>query len=153
MCNNSLPTLNTVENLIHCLLGENVNVEASDPGPDMTKPHVVASYVDDGDVVQRVFICDLALANSMGAAMSMFPGGVADEATKAGVVGDNIQSNLGEVLNICVNLFTENATDRLTFSNLKVCTPQDPAPQIKDSVNFALSIPRYSGGCLMAGSI
>jgi len=89
----------------------------------------------------------------MGAAMSMIPSGVANDATKAGIVADNIQGNLSEVLNICVNLFTENGTDRLTFSNLKVCTPKDPAPAVKQSVKYALDIPRYTGGSLLAGSV
>ena len=89
----------------------------------------------------------------MGAAMSMIPAGVANEATKSGIVAQNIESNLGEVLNICVNLFTENSTDRLTYSNLKLCTPKDPAPAVKQSVKFALDIPRYAGGALLAGSV
>ncbi len=153
MFSNPLPTLNTVERLIHCLLGNQVEARNSAPGPDLTKPHVVASYVDDSNAVQRVLICELGLANSMGAAMSMIPAGVANDATKAGVVAENIASNLGEVLNICVNLFTENSTDRLTFSNLKVCSPKDPAPATKTSVKYAIDIPRYTSGNLLAGSL
>jgi hypothetical protein len=109
--------------------------------------------VDDHNAVQRVLVCELALANSMGAAMSMIPAGVANDATKAGIVAENIQGNLGEVLNICVNLFTENAPDRLTFSSLKVCSPKDPAPPVKQAVKYALDIPRYAGGSLLAGSL
>lgn len=153
MCRNPLPKLNTVEKMMHCLLGDRVEARVSAAGPDLTKPHVVASYVDDTNSVQRVLICDLALANSMGAAMSLIPAGVANDATKAGIVAENIQSNLGEVLNICVNLFTENATDRLLFSDLKVCSPKDPAPAVKQSVKYALDIPRYAGGSLLAGSV
>jgi hypothetical protein len=153
MCSNPLPTLNTVEKLMQCLLGNQVEARNSAPGPDLTKPHVVASYVDDASAVQRVLICELGLANSMGAAISMIPSGVANEATKAGVVGENIEGNLSEVLNICVNLFTENAPDRLTFSNLKVCSPKDPAPPLKQTVKYAVDIPRYIGGSLLAGSL
>lgn len=153
MCSNPLPTLNTVEKLMQCLLGNQIEARASVPGPDVSKPHVVASYVDDANAVQRVLICDLALANAMGAAISMIPAGVANDATKAGVVAENIEGNLSEVLNICVNLFTENAPDRLTFSNLKICNPANPAPPVKQSVKYALNIPRYAGGSLLAGSL
>ena len=153
MCSNPLPTLNTVEKLIQCLLGNQVEARKSAPGPDLTKPHVVASYVDDANAIRRVLVCDLALANSMGAAMTMIPAGVANEATRAGIVAENIAGNLGEVLNICVNLFTENAPDRLTFSNLKLCTAKDPAPAVKESVKYAIDIPRYVGGSLLAGSL
>ncbi len=153
MCSNPLPTLHTVEKLVQCLLGNQVQTKASAPGPDLTKPHVVASYVDDSNAVRRVLVCELALANSMGAAMSMIPAGVANEATKAGIVAENIEGNLGEVLNICVNLFTENAPDRLTFSNLKLCSPKDPAPAVRESVKYAIDIPRYVGGSMLAGSL
>jgi len=153
MCSNPLPTLNTVEKLIQCLLGNQVQTKASAPGPDLTKPHVVASYVDDSNAVRRVLVCELALANSMGAAMSMIPAGVANEATKAGIVAENIEGNLSEVLNICVNLFTENAPDRLTFSNLKLCSSKDPAPAVRESVKYAIDIPRYVGGSMLAGSL
>jgi len=153
MCSNPLPTLKTIEKMMHCLLGDQVVTKNSVPGPDLTKPHVVASYVNDAHEVQRILVCELGLANAMGAAMSMIPSGVANDATKAGIVADNIQGNLSEVLNICVNLFTENGTDRLTFSNLKVCTPKDPAPAVKQSVKYALDIPRYTGGSLLAGSV
>lgn len=153
MCSNPLPTLTTVEKLIQCLLGNQVETRNSPGGPDLTKPHVVASYVDDANTVQRVLVCDLALANSMGAAISMIPSGVANEATKAGVVAENIQGNLSEVLNICVNLFTENSSDRLTFSDVKVCNPKNPGPAVKQAVKFAVDIPRYTGGSLLAGSL
>jgi hypothetical protein len=153
MCSNPLPTLNTVEKLMQCLLGNQVEARNSAPGPDLNKPHVVASYVDDAQAVQRVLVCELGLANSMGAAMSMIPAGVANDATKAGVVAENIAGNLGEVLNICVNLFTENAPDRLTFKDLQVCGPKNPAPPVKQAVKYAIDIPRYIGGSLLAGSL
>ena len=43
--------------------------------------------------------------------------------------------------------------DRLSFSDLKVCSPKDPAPALKQSVKYALNIPRYAGGSLLAGSV
>ena len=153
MPSNSLPTLLTVEKMMHCLLGDQVAAKNSAPGPDLTKPHVVASYVNDANEVQRVLVCDLGLANSMGAAMSMIPAAVANDATKAGIVAQNIESNLGEVLNICVNLFTEDSNDRLAFPNPKLCTPGDPGPPLKETVKFSLDIPRYMGGHLLAGTV
>ena len=56
MCSNPLPTLITVEKLMQCLLGNQVEARNSAPGPDLNKPHVVASYVDDAQAVQRVLV-------------------------------------------------------------------------------------------------
>ncbi len=153
MSANPLPNLTTVEKLMQCLLGNQVEARNSAPGPDLNKPHVVATYVDDSNNIQRLLICELGLANSMGAAMSMIPSGVANEATKAGVVGENILGNLSEVMNICVNLFTENSSDRLAFKEIKVCSPKDPAPAVKEVVKYALDIPRYTGGSMLAGRV
>lgn len=125
----------------------------SPPGPELPKTLVVATYVDHTIAVRRVLICDLALANSMGAAMSMIPAGVARDATKSGNIGEHILGNLREILNICVNLFTGRFADRLTFSELRVCAPGDPLPTVTASVTYALNIPRYPGGNLLAGSV
>ena len=153
MSGNPLPNLTTVEKLMQCLLGNQVAARNSAPGPDLSKPHVMASYVDDANIVQRILVCELALANSMGAAMSMIPAGVANDATKAGIIAENIEGNLGEVLNICVNLFTENSSERLTFSDVKVCTAKEPATPANDAVKYSIEIPRYAGGALLAGSL
>ncbi len=153
MSSNPLPNLDTVEKLMQCLLGNQVEARKAPNGPDVTKPHVVARYVDDSNNVQRVLVCDLALANSMGAAMSMIPSGVANEATKAGTVGENILGNLSEVLNICVNLFTENGADRLRFSDVQVCGPKNPSPAVAEAVKYGVDIPRYAGGTLLAGRV
>jgi hypothetical protein len=86
-------------------------------------PHVVASDVNDAHIVQQVLLCNFRLENSMGAAMVMIPAGMANDSTNAGLVEENIAGNLGEVLNMCVRLFTENAPDSLTFKVLQPCGP------------------------------
>lgn len=150
---NTLPSRQTMEKLLQCLFGDKVEVRSSAPAPDLSKPYVVASYVDDAGIVRRILVCELALANSMGAAMSMIPACVASEATKEGIIADNIHGNLSEVLNICVNLFTDGQVCRLAFSKLRVCSPNDPMPAITASLKYALNIPRYAGGSLLAGSV
>lgn len=87
---------------------------------------MVASDADDAHTVQRVFLSNFRLVNSMGDAMLMIPAGMANDATNAGLVAENIAGNLGKVLTMCVRLFTENAPDRLTFKDLQLGAPGGP---------------------------
>ena len=148
-----LPSPECVESLIPRLLGAGVKTQSVAVGPDLTKPYIVASYVDEANVVSRVLICDLTLANSMGAAFSMIPPAVANDASKAGNMPENIQINLHEVLNILVNLFTEHWSERLALSEFKTCSAIDPKPSVSKSVQYAVTIPRYIGGTMLAGSV
>jgi hypothetical protein len=153
MSDQILPTLDNVQKLMQCLLGNGVQAKQSVTGPDTSKPYVLASYVDESDRIRRVLTCDLGLANSMGAAISMIPAGLAADSTKAGAVPDNIKLNLHEVLNICVNLFTEVSRERLTLKDMKVCAAGEAAPAVSQSIKFNVQIPKYSGGIMLTGSL
>lgn len=153
MSENMLPSLDNVLKLMQCLLGEGVQAKDAATGPDLSKPFVLASYVNEASDVRRVLACDLGLANSLGAAFSMIPAGVAAESTKSGSVPENIRVNLYEVLNVCVNLFSEQSKERLTLGELKVCPAGTPAPTLIQSVRYSVQVPRYSGGSMLAGSL
>ncbi len=148
-----LPSLETVTKLVQCLLGDGVQARTAEKGPDTSKPWVIATYVDDNSTLRRIIACDLALANSLGAAFSMIPAGLAADSTKAGTMPENIRGNLHEVLNVCVNLFTANSKDRLALSDLRICSGGTAAPAMKNSARFAVQVPRYAGGTLLAGSV
>ncbi len=153
MSEKTLPSLDNVLKLMQCLLGEGVQAKTAVSGPDLSKPFVLASYVNDSNDVRRVLACDLGLANSLGAAFSMIPAGVANESTKTGNVPDNIRVNLYEVLNVCVNLFSEQSKERLSLSDLKVCPAGTPSPALTETARYTVQIPRYSGGAMLAGSL
>ena len=153
MFDSLLPTLDSVEQMFQCLLGDGVQEKKDPKGPDLSKPYVLAKYVDESGAVRRVLCCDLSLANSVGAAFSMIPAAVAADATKAGTVAENIRVNLNEVLNVCVNLFTENSKERLTLWDVEVMTSPEASPALSESAPFSIQVPRYSSGGLLAGSV
>ncbi|MCA9033620.1 MAG: hypothetical protein KDA91_00760 [Planctomycetaceae bacterium] len=153
MSDNIIPTLDSVEKMLQCLLGESVQAKSAPEGPDLSKPYVLAQYADEAGNVRRVVLCDLSLANSIGAAFSMIPAAVAADATKAGNVADNIKVNLHEVLNVCVNLFTENSKERLTLSNVEVHSSPDATPALSTSAPFTVNVPRYANGTMLAGAL
>lgn len=153
MSGGALPTLDQLQKLMQCLLGDGVQAKTTMTGPDLSKPYVLASYVNEASEVRGILACDLGLSNSMGAAFSMIPANVAADSTKAGRVPDNIQVNLHEVLNVCVNLFTDNGKERLTLKDVKVCAPNEAPPAVTQSAKFSVQVPRYLGGNCLAGKV
>lgn len=146
----ALPSLEEVHGLFVMLFGDNTVCKPGKvPMPSDTAA-VIASYRDNTGALKRVLACDLSFANSAGAALSMIPMGIVNDATKAGNVPDNIFANLQEVMNIAVNLFADSFGERLELSI--VARTKDVAPEIRDAMKagqkttFDISIPRYSAG-------
>lgn len=113
---------------------------------------IVASYFDNSGVVHRLVACDLAFANSAGAALSAIPPSVANNATKAGQLADNVIDNLSEVMNIAVNLLVESFGSRLELASMSLLsnlTPETLAALMSDQrVKIDVAIPRYELGRL-----
>lgn len=146
----ALPTLNDVSGLFTMLFGGDTTCK---PGKALLTPEacaIVASYADSTGATKRLVTCDLAFANSAGAALSMIPPGAANDATKAGSVPDNILSNLHEVMNIAVNLFADNFDGRLELASVsrlsELSAEAKAALTSKERTTVDVSIPRYSAG-------
>ena len=87
---------------------------------------VVATYNDSEGQFRFAITCDLKLANSIGAALTMIPPGAAEDASAAGEVPQNIGDNLYEVLNICSAVFAECENNRIVVD--QVILPNQSCP-------------------------
>ena len=113
---------------------------------------VVASYRDNNSSVRRLLTCDLAFANSAGAALSAIPAPAANNATKSGKLAENVLENLSEVMNIAVTLLIESFGGRLELASVVLI--KDVSPQIlaalsapaDQRVKIDVAIPRYEPG-------
>lgn len=146
----TLPSLDAVNKLFTMLFGQGTICKASQTplGPEACA--VVACYRDNNGTTKRLLTCDLAFANSAGAALSMIPPAAANDATKAGHVPDNILANLSEVLNIAINLFTDSFGGRLELAGVSRLSDLPPeaksALTAKDRATVEVLIPRYAAG-------
>lgn len=145
-----LPTLNDVTGLFAMLFGHDTSCK---PGKAPLPPDacaIVAIYNDKDGVAKRLLTCDLAFANSAGAALSMIPPGAAADATKAGNVPDNILANLHEVMNIAVNLFSDSFDGRLELAAVarmnELTAETKAALSSKERSTVDVTIPRYVAG-------
>jgi hypothetical protein len=111
---------------------------------------IVASYNDNEGKLQRLIVCDLAFANSAGAALSAIPAAVANRETKAGRFAENVLENLSEVMNIAVNMLNESFGGRLELSSVSQSSglASEIVGAIKSShkVKIDVTIPRYELG-------
>ena len=78
-------------------------------------PKVIATFGNEEGTLCFAMECELAVANSIGAALTMIPAGGAEDATAEGEVPSNIADNLGEVFNICSSSFAKLEHGRIVF--------------------------------------
>ena len=113
---------------------------------------VVASYRDNEGTIRRLVVCDLALANSAGAALSAIPPTGTNNSTKAGKLAENVIENLSEVMNIAVNMMIESFGSRLELASVEHLSQLHPntlaALSSEQRSKFDVIIPKYEPGRL-----
>ena len=107
---------------------------------------VLASYVDGDGAVKGRILLDLQGAAILGAALTQVPMGAAEDAVDAGSLPDNLCENVEEVLNIAVNVFPAQGSQRLVLKT--VTTDAADKPELTDAVALSLDVQRY-GTCQM----
>jgi len=146
----ALPGLTDVTHLFTMLFGHETACKARKSPLSRQEGAIVASYLDNCGEIKRLISCDIAFANSAGAALSAIPAGAANDATKSGEVPENILANLLEVMNVAVNLFTESFGGRLELGSVSRLSDLSPETQAAlasiQRVKLDVAIPRYDMG-------
>lgn len=145
-----LPDVPRVSSLLSALLGKDVDVQQI-TGHDLAGNVIQANYCgDDGDL-KRVIRCDQALANRMGASLTMIPPRWAEEA----IANDELPAahieNMNEIFNICVNLLTDASETRLVLKDVEY--PSNNETTLGETVTFKLDIPSYGEGVISMSAI
>lgn len=125
---------------------------AEDSVVAIDNPRIVATYNDANGALRYAAVVELALANTLGASLTMIPPGGAEDATASGEVPSNIAENLYEVMNIASAVFTEFHHERIVLDKLLLPSDEmDAEIQAKVDPGECLlqasyEIPRYQGG-------
>ena len=108
------PIKDDVRELLADLLGRAVQIDKVDRLElDEDEPGVVAEYVTDDGSVGALCVVDGPMALRCGAALSMVPSNVADEAVKRSELPDHLLENWREVANIVAQLLNGPRTPHL----------------------------------------
>jgi len=137
--------------ILNSLYGADATVHENDSQSPIPDPRVVATYRTAEGQLRFAIVVDVALANSLGAALTMIPPGGAEDATAAGEVPDNIAENLHEVMNICSALFADVEHDRIVLDRLfrPGQIPNDLHEALESGetlLQIDYAVPRYPSG-------
>ena len=145
----TLPSTGHIQELLAGLFGDAIDIKEHPDSISDLSTSVAALYVDDSGTLQRAMVCDLAFANSAGAALTMIPPGVVKDAIKDQEIPGSIMSNLYEVLNICVNIFAESRDKHLVLSEtVSLSEVPDRVANASSSSTFKVKFPRYGEGLM-----
>ncbi len=122
-------TTEQLTSILDGLFGCETTASHIDAPVAIDSPRVVATYNDCDGKFCFAITCELALANSLGAALTMIPPGGAEDATAEGIVPDNIGENVYEVLNICSAVFADYHHHRIVLDKVIV-----PGASLEDEV-------------------
>jgi hypothetical protein len=116
-----IPQPEDIRESLGMMLGRKVTVrEVSRTPPEGAIPVAVGLYVDDTEAVAGCCWVDLPLGAMLGAAMSMVPQSTAEECLTSGVLPEEFQDNLHEVLNIASALLNDDASSHVRIRPLEL---------------------------------
>ena len=100
-----LPAPYRVRTLLEDLLGREVEVEPAPPwSPLRADEGTLAVFVDDDTVPRTVAVLDPRLSAYLAAAIGLVPARTARRAVADGELGDDLEENLHEVLNVLASV-------------------------------------------------
>jgi hypothetical protein len=118
-----------------------------------SKPGVIVVYTGTADDVVGLMVCSVAGAAYLGAALSLLPKPVAEDAIKKGTLDESLLENFREVANICTSLFAEQHGTRAHLQTVlnKVTAPPAAYKAILASPNrsdVSIELPNYGSGII-----
>lgn len=153
MTHAELPTALSVAKALSGILNRDVKVKPAPAGaPPMGAQRYWAFY-DDGAGVEGegIWISDMALSASLGAALTLIPHGAAQDAVKSGALSGDILDNAREVANIIANCFQ---VKRVRLNGFFPAESQLPEPAKllmagkTAKLDLDVVVPGYAGGRL-----
>jgi hypothetical protein len=148
-----MPKPPELEKLLGSLLMRPVKVAKLDADAPPRPPHATALFTTLDPVQQLLVRCDLSLAASLAAALSVVPVAAVKECVASGKMDESLQDNFGEVMNVLSRFLTLGGRP---FRLEKVSCPpaaasEDLAPLIEASDEkreWTIEVPGYAAGQL-----
>jgi len=147
-----LPPTADLEKLLGGLLMRGVKL-AKAPGTTPGEPPLaLALFRTDAPVLEVAVVCDVSLAASLAAALSVIPPSAVKECVAAGGLDESLRENFAEVMNV-VARFVSGAGRRFALSKV-ACAP-DVAPELLEAARgsderreLTAEVAGYAGGSI-----
>ena len=150
-----MASLEDVRELIGSLIGENPPMKkAIMPTLSDRGPFAYAAYRDDQGALGAAIVCELEVAASMSAALTLVSPEVCREVVQSGKMDDATSENFQEVMNICTQMVRVPGASRVTLGETQQTAEgltQDMKDLMRDAeyrIAFHVEIPNYDSGRL-----
>ena len=146
-----LPPNAELETLLRGLVQREVKVRPAQEAP--RAPAALALYRTEAPVLEVAALCELALAGSLAAALTLVPAGAVLEGVAAGALEESLRENLAEVMNVLARFVSMSGRRfGLVGTWCPSCAP-DPAlmkaaQEAEETRTVAVEVPGYPGGLL-----
>jgi hypothetical protein len=148
-----LPPAAELEKLLAGLLMRQVKVAKGPPESVPTGPVASALFTSDEPVLQVLVRCELPLAASLAAALSVVPGAVVKECVAASRMDASLADNFGEVMNVLAR-FVSGSGRRFRLGQVS-CPPSAVAADLvtladgsDERRELTVEVPGYAAGRL-----
>jgi hypothetical protein len=144
----------SLQNLLRGLFDRPIQLTSAPKfDPSFSKVGVIAVYLGAHDAPVGLLVCSIQAAAYLGAALSLLPKPVAEDAIKRGALDDSLLENFREVANICSSLFAEQIGGRVHLDSVlnKVIAAPAAYKALLASTNRAdvsVDIPNYGPGVI-----
>jgi hypothetical protein len=143
-----LPPTAELEKLLSGLLARAVTIAPDEATP--AEPCTVALFRTDEPVLEVAVLCEVGLAASMGAALSVIPAGAARESMARGDLGPPLDENFMEVMNV-LSRFVSGSGRRFALADVfrpRVAPPVllEKARSSDEQRALAAEVAGYPGG-------
>ncbi len=117
-----------VRSILEGLMLRKPEIRKSAP-PPAGKPMVIAIYKSADGKLAGVWAASVAFAASAGAALSLVPAALAEEAVRNNRLTGPVEENVREVFNIAGRLFAGRENHRVSLAEI-ILPPKAPPPEI-----------------------
>ncbi len=142
------PTTEAIVKLLEMIFGPEIDVtESKDSLEDNVNG---ATFIDKDNNLVAMCFSDMPFTAYSGAALSMIPAGVANDAVKEGQLTDMMKANFFEVMNICSKLMMRDGGPHLRLDKVLEKGETDAhktgIEEHAKSFRFVVDIPSYGTG-------
>ena len=141
--------------LLGSLMGRQIQARPGAPiTPSSRTPAAVAEYVNDRGELGGLLFCDLPLAASLGAALSLLPANTVTDAIRANKLPEALAENCREVLNVGARWFNAPTRQHVRFNNAfwnqvgLSAKVGEYARRAHTRLDVVVTVPGYQGGSL-----
>lgn len=148
----SLPKINDIAQTMTLFLSQNTDIDETEQLMTTADDQLyVFEYLDDTDQPVAASVCELRFIANAGAAMTMVPAGIAEEAIQTNEVTTTMSDNAYELMNMVSRYLIDSTSPHLRIGKMYKktelpVTVKTVLEQAAKQRTFSVTVPNYGQG-------